>query len=158
MPETLFNLTGSPISAHRSKFYSPGKLSLEMHRPTTNQQNTRINRERDVRAFSRLVILLCCGLLLAVGFVFAARQHFAAVRLGYESESLRSERQQLLAEHQRLLLEKEQATAPARLEAAARELGLKPLKAGQVGSHKTNEPKRLPLATALINPSASLNR
>ena len=129
-----------------------------MHRLISNQQNTRVHRERDFRAFNRLVLLLCCGLLLAIGFVFAARQHFAAVQFGYESETLRLERQQLLAERHRLLLEKEQASAPARLEAAARQLGLKPLKAGQVGNQRANEQKRLPVATALINPAASLNR
>jgi len=103
-------------------------------------------------------MLLGCGLVLAVGFVFAARQHFAAVQFGYQSESLRNERQLLLAEQQRLLLEKEQASAPARLESAARQLGLKPLKVGQVGTQRANEQRRLPLATALINPAATFKR
>jgi len=129
-----------------------------MQRLPSQQRNTRVSRERDFRALSRLVLLLGCGLVLAVGFVFAARQHFAAVEFGYESESLRNERQQLLAEQQRLLLEKEQASAPARLESAARQLGLKPLKAGQVGTQRANEQSRLPLATALINPAASFKR
>lgn len=129
-----------------------------MHRLPSKQLNTRVRRERDFRELSRLVMLLCCGLLLTVGFVFAARQHFAAVEFGYQSESLRNERQQLLAEQQRLLLEKEQASAPARLESAARQLGLKPLKAGQVGTQRANEQTRLPLASVLINPATSLNR
>lgn len=129
-----------------------------MQRLPSKQRNTRVRRERDVRALSRLVLLLCCGLVLAVGFVLAARQHFAAVQFGYQSESLRSERQQLLAEQQRLLLEKEQASAPARLESAARQLGLRPLKAGQVGTRRANEQRRFPLATALVNPAAGFNR
>ncbi|MBA2527076.1 MAG: cell division protein FtsL [Pyrinomonadaceae bacterium] len=129
-----------------------------MPRLPSKQRNTRVRRERDFRALSRLILLLCCGLGLAVGFVFAARQHFAAVQFGYESESLRNERQQLLAEQQRLLLEKEQASAPDRLGSAARQLGLKPLKAGQVGTQRADEQRRLPLATALINPAASFNR
>jgi cell division protein FtsL len=129
-----------------------------MQRHPSKQRNTRVRRERDLRAFYRLVLLLFCGLVLAIGFVFAARQHFAAVQLGYESESLRKEREQLLAEQQRLLLEKEQASAPSRLESAARQLGLKPLKAVQVGTKWATEQKRLPLATALITPSASFNR
>jgi cell division protein FtsL len=122
------------------------------------QRNARVRRERDFRALSRLVLLLVCGLFLSVGFVFAARQHFAAIQFGYESESLRSERQRLLAEQQQLLLEKEQASAPARLESAARQLGLKPLKPEQVGTQRANEQSRLPLATALINPPTSFNR
>jgi cell division protein FtsL len=130
-----------------------------MQRLPSKQLNTRVRRERDFRELSRLVMLLGCGLLLAVGFVFAARQHFAAVQAGYQSESLRNERQQLLAEQQRLLLEKEQASAPARLESAALQLGLKPLKAGQVATRRANDERRLPLAHALIiNPAASFNR
>lgn len=129
-----------------------------MQRLPSSQQNTRVRRERDYRALSRLVLLLGCGLALAVGFVFAARQHFEAVQFGYRSESLRNEREQLLAEQQRLLLEKEQASAPDRLEYAARQLGLKPLKAGQVGTQRANEHRRLPLTTALVNPATSFNR
>ncbi len=129
-----------------------------MQRHPSNQRNIRVRRERDFRALSRLVFLLCCGLVLAVGFVFAARQHFAAVQFGYESESLRHERLHLLAEQQRLLLEKEQAAAPARLESAARQLGLKPLKAAQVGTQTANEQRRLPLVTAVISPAASFRR
>jgi cell division protein FtsL len=129
-----------------------------MQRLPSRQLNTPVRRQHDFRALSRLILLLGCGLVLAVGFVFAARQHFASIQFGYESEILRHERQQLLAEQQRLLLEKEQASAPARLESAARQLGLKPLKPGQVGTQRANEQTRLPLATALINPAASLNR
>ncbi len=127
-----------------------------MRRVPSTQRNSKVRRERDSRAFSRLGLLLSCGLVLAIGFVFAARQHFAAVQYGYESESLRSERERLLAEHQRLLLEKEQASSPARLESAARQLGLKPIQPGQVGTQKANEPSRLPMA--LVHPSASFQR
>lgn len=127
-----------------------------MRRVPSTQRNSRVRRERDFRALSRLGILLFCGLALAVGFVFAARQHFAAVQYGYESESLRAERQQLLAEQQRLLLEKEKASAPERLESAARRIGLRPIQPGQVGTQRTNDQGRMPIA--LIHPSASFNR
>lgn len=129
-----------------------------MQRLPTQQRNSRVSRERDFRALSRLGLLLSSGLLLAIGFVFAARQHFAAVRYGYETETLRHERQRLLAEHQRLLLEKEQAATPARLESAARQLGLKPLQPGQVGIARPNESGSKPMATTIMHPSASLNR
>jgi cell division protein FtsL len=75
---------------------------------------------------------LFCGLVLAGGFVFAAKQHFAAVQYGYQNESLRNERKRLLEENQRLSLEKERATAPDKLEPAARKLGLKPARPGQI--------------------------
>lgn len=98
------------------------------------QPNSRVRRERDVVALSRLVLLLFCGVFLTSGFMFAAKQHFAAVQYGYQNEDLRQERQRLLEERRRLLLEKEQVSSPVRLEPAARKLGLKPATSGQIGS------------------------
>jgi len=97
------------------------------------QPNSRVRRQRDVLAHSRLTLLLFSGVVLASGFVFAAKQHFAAVQYGYQNESLRHEKQQLLEEQRRLILEKERVSSPARLEPAARQLGLKPATSRQIG-------------------------
>ncbi len=129
-----------------------------MKRVPSKQRNSRVQRDRDVRALSRLALLLVCGLILAGGFVFAARQHFAAIDYGYRSEGLRRERERLLAEKQLLTLKREQAFAPARLAVEARALGLKPLVASQVGTQQASSRSQLPLAPALLNPSASLQR
>ncbi|PWT90128.1 MAG: hypothetical protein C5B55_10185 [Blastocatellia bacterium] len=103
-----------------------------MNRFPGEQRNAKIRRARDVSALSRLALLLFCGFVLAGGFVFAAQQHFAAVNYGYRNESLRNERQRLLEERQQLSLERDRLSAPARLEPAARALGLKPATAGQI--------------------------
>jgi cell division protein FtsL len=129
-----------------------------MRRIPSNQRNSKIHRDRDLRALSRLGLLLLCGLVLASGFLFAARQHFTAIQYGYQSEGLRREREKLLAEKQHLMLMKEQAFAPARLASQARELGLKPLLASQVGTQKASSRSQLPLAPALLTPSASFQR
>ena len=129
-----------------------------MRRVPSTQHNSQIHRDRDLRALSRLALLLICGLVLASGFVFAAQQHFAAVEYGYKSEGLRRERARLLEEKQHLMLKKEQAFAPARLAVQARELGLKPLLASQVETKKAGSRSQLPLAPALLTPSASLQR
>lgn len=129
-----------------------------MKRVPSQQHNSRIHRDRDLPALSRLAVLLVAGLVLATGFVFAARQHFAAIDYGYKSEGLRLERDKLLAEKQQLMLQREQSFAPARLATQARELGLKPIMASQVGTQKAVSPGQLPIAPALINPSASLRR
>ena len=129
-----------------------------MRRMPSQQRNSKIHRDRDLQALSRLGLLLLCGLVLAGGFLFAARQHFAAVQFGYQSEGLRREREKLLAEKQHLILKKEQAFAPARLALKARELGLKPLLASQVGTQKASSRSQLSLAPALLNPSASFQR
>src|SRR5262252_1175363 len=86
--------------------------------------NSRVYRERDVAALWRLAVLLMCGLALAAGFVFAARQRFVAVQVGYQIEDLRREQQQLLEQRRRLELMKEQISSPARLEVAARRIGM----------------------------------
>jgi hypothetical protein len=129
-----------------------------MRRVASKQPNSTIHRDRDVRALSRLALLLFSGLVLAGGFVFAAKQHFAAVQYGYQSEVLRREREKLLEEKQHLLLKKEQAFAPARLAIQARKLGLKPLLASQVGTQKASSRSPLPFVPALVNPSASFQR
>jgi cell division protein FtsL len=103
------------------------------------QPNAKVRRARDVNALSRLALLLFCGLILTGGFVFAAKQHFAAVKFGYQSEDLRSERKRLLEENQRLALERERVTAPDKLEPAARRLGLKPATPGQIGNVEARE-------------------
>ena len=105
-----------------------------MKRFPEHQLNAKIHRSRDTTALSRLGLLLFCGLVLAGGFVFAAKQHFAAVQYGYEHENLRAERKRLMEENQRLALEKERVIAPDKLEPAARRLGLQPARPGQIGT------------------------
>ena len=98
------------------------------------QPNAKVRRARDVTALSRLALLMFSGLILAGGFLFAAKQHFAAVQFGYESEELRAERKKLTEEIERLKLERERAIAPDKLAPAARRLGLKPATPGQIGN------------------------
>src|SRR5215210_7416487 len=105
-----------------------------MRRLPQQQRNTNVLRERDERAFRRLLVLLAGGLLLAGGFVVAVGQHFRAVEYGYRSEALRRERERLLAEQQQLQLALDEAASPATLERAARALGMQPTRAAQMGS------------------------
>ena len=121
-----------------------------MKRIPEHQRNAKIRRSRDVTALSRLALLLFCGAVLAGGFVFAAKQHFAAVQYGYKSENLRNERKKLIEDNQRLALEKEQVSAPSKLEPAARNLGLQPATAGQIAKAepaKSSAPEQQPEVT-----------
>ena len=126
-----------------------------MRRLPPNQPNFTVRRERDGRALSRLVLLLCCGLMLSGGFVYAAGQRFHAVRYGYQSEELRRERDRLLEEQRRLLLAREQATSPVRLERAARDLGMQAIASSQVeaGARRASAPSS---SSALAVSSAPL--
>ncbi len=104
-----------------------------MRRVPQAQVNNYIHRERDRRAFSLLSIMVCCGFVLATGFVYAAQQHFTAINLGYQNEALRRERTKLLEEQSRLLIAREQAATPSRLENTARSLGMQSASAAQIG-------------------------
>jgi cell division protein FtsL len=128
-----------------------------MRRLPTNQHNFAVRRERDRPALVRLVFLLFCGLALSGGFVFAAGQRFSAVRYGYKSEELRRERERLLEEQRRLILAREQATSPARLESAARAIGMQPVSPAQVEATVTRESAQTASAALAVS-SATLNR
>jgi cell division protein FtsL len=96
------------------------------------QHNAPVARERDQGALARLALLLVCGLFLAGGFVYAGVQHFAALKLGYETQDLRRVRDQLAEDQRRFLLEREAIASPARLERAARQIGMQPLQSAQI--------------------------
>jgi hypothetical protein len=129
-----------------------------MRRLPPNRKNFTVHRERDMRALTRLALLLACGLILAGGFVYAAGQHFAAVQYGYKSEALRRDQAQLLEEQRRLMLERERACAPEHLGAAAREIGMQPIQPAQINPARTLEQPQTRTVPAFINPSASLGR
>lgn len=103
-----------------------------IRRVPSKQRNSFVKRERDPRALLRLALLLLGGLLLASGFVYAGGQHFAALRLGYETEKLRSALNTAREDQRRLILEREAAVSPARLELAARRLGMQPMQPSQI--------------------------
>ena len=103
-----------------------------MRRVPQQYPNPYVRRERDPRAARRQMLLLASCLVLASGFVFAARQQILAVEYGYKTEALRREREQLLDEQRRLLLAVEESSSPAQLEQAARELGMQPARAEQI--------------------------
>jgi len=129
-----------------------------MKRAPQNQPNLTIFRERNTGAETRLALLLLAGLLLAGGFIFAAGQHFVAVRYGYQGEKLRQEREQLLEQQRRLLLAREEAAAPSRLESEARKLGLQSVEAAQVGTSVVARNRFPQTAAALSAPSTPLGR
>jgi len=114
-----------------------------IRRVPAKHRNARVAREKDTEAFLRLGLLLVVGLGLTSGFVYAGRQHFAALRYGYETENLRRERDQLADQQRRLILQREEAASPVKLEQAAKRLGMQPLQAAQIDPlrQEANKPK-----------------
>lgn len=125
-----------------------------IRRVPSRQRNAPVVHERDQDALLRLGLLLVCGLMLAGGFVYAGVQHFAALRIGYQTENLRRVRDQLAEDHRRYLLEREAAASPARLERAARQLGMQALQPGQIDplrqKKKETTDKPLPASSELV--------
>jgi cell division protein FtsL len=103
-----------------------------VRRLPSRHRNAPIAKQKDTDAFVRLGLLLVIGLGLACGFVYAGRQHFAALKYGYETEKLRREHDQLAEAHRRLILQREEAASPAKLEQAAKRIGMQPLQAAQI--------------------------
>ncbi len=120
--------------------------------------NRDLRRQRDGRSLRRQWLWLACGLALVGGFVVAARQQVAAVQYGYQSEALRRERAHLVEEQQRLLLALEESASPARLERAAREIGLEPTRPAQIEAVKGSAmaaPRSASVAVRLVSVSSS---
>ncbi|MBA2501470.1 MAG: hypothetical protein H0V27_01190 [Pyrinomonadaceae bacterium] len=130
-----------------------------MRRVSPQGFNSVVRREHDRGTFLRLMIVLLCGLVLAGGFVRATAQHVSAVRFGYRSEELRRERAQLLEQQRQLHLAMNEIASPAKLERAAREIGLEPARAAQVKIVEANESDRvMPDAPSQERQSRVVNR
>ena len=120
-----------------------------IRRIPSKQRNTLVKREQDLRAFNRLTLLLCAGLILAGGFIYAGGQHFASLKLGYGTEKLRNTLNAAREDQRRLLLEREAAASPARLELAARRLGMQPMQPAQI------DPLKQQKEASTIKPAAN---
>lgn len=103
-----------------------------MRRVPSKHRNRLAPRQKEQGALGRLGLLLLCGLVLASGFVYAGVQHFGALRLGYETQKLRSDLDKAQEEQKRLLMARETAVSPIRLEQAARQLGMQPMMPAQI--------------------------
>jgi hypothetical protein len=108
-----------------------------MRRVPQQHANSYVRRERDRHTLTRQALLLASCVVLAAGFVFAARHKIAAVQYGYRSEELRRERERLSEEQHRLLVAIEESSSPVHLERAARTLGLQTARAAQIGAGQT---------------------
>jgi hypothetical protein len=117
--------------------------------PSRHRNAPVVVKEPDREALKRFSALLVAAVILAGGFLYAGRQHFAALRLGYTTEKLRSTLTDAKEEQRRLTVQKEMAASPARLEQAARQLGMQPMQASQL------DPLRRPVEVSDPNPQAA---
>lgn len=97
-----------------------------------NRPVSRAVRERDPIPWKYCFLTLVCGSFLVVGFLGAARQHFASIDYGIKNSKLRKQLSELETEKRRLLLAREVALSPVEIKKAARRIGLVERGAGPV--------------------------
>lgn len=99
-------------------------------RPTARIKNQ--TARRDPIPWKYCLLTLACGLMLVVGFFFAARSHFASIDFGIKNSRLRKQIEELEADKRRLILSKEIALSPAEIKKAAKKIGLTEMTAANI--------------------------
>ncbi|MDQ3064619.1 MAG: hypothetical protein M3R14_17405 [Acidobacteriota bacterium] len=94
--------------------------------------------ERDSIPWRYCFLTLACGLILVVGFFFAARQHFSSIDFGIKNSKLRKQIEELESSKRRLILAKEIALSPAEIKKAARKIGLREMTASNIEVYRPN--------------------
>lgn len=87
---------------------------------------------RDPIPWKYCFLTLACGLMLVVGFFFAARSHFSSIDFGIKNSRLRKQIEELEADKRRLILSKEIALSPAEIKKAAKRIGLTEMTASNI--------------------------
>ena len=85
------------------------------------RQRTRRPEPKRLGTYSMIFV---CGAVIASGFFFAARQHFASMDYGMRNSRLRKQVDDLEAEKRRLILARENSKSPVEIKKAARKAGL----------------------------------
>ncbi len=94
--------------------------------------NSRLRRPVATNRFQDYARVAALGGILAAGGLCYAWQHFQCLQLGYQMEELKAEKAQALELNQQLKLESAALSAPGRIDAIARQLGLTAPVPGQV--------------------------
>lgn len=87
---------------------------------------------RDSIPWKYYFLTVACGLMLVVGFFFAARSHFSSIDFGIKNSRLRKQIEELESDKRRLILSKEIALSPAEIKRAAKKIGLTEMTASNI--------------------------
>ncbi len=97
-----------------------------------NSKSLRLQGRRDAIPWKYCLLTLACGLILVVGFFFAARQHFSSIDFGIKNSRLRKQIENLESDKRRFMLAKEIALSPAEIKKAAQKLGFREMSASNI--------------------------
>ena len=85
-----------------------------------------------------ILLTLTCGVILVVGFFFAARQHFSAIDYGIKNSKLKKQIEELETDKRQLILAKEIALTPSEIKKAAQKIGLTMMTASNIEVFRPN--------------------
>jgi hypothetical protein len=103
-----------------------------MSRKSLSKNKDRIKRDRDPIPWRYCLLTLVCGLILVVGFFFAARQHFLSIDFGIKNSKLRKQKDELESAQRQLLLAREIALSPIEIKKMAKKIGLTEMTAANI--------------------------
>jgi len=126
-------------------------------RKQSGKSRTQINRrDRDPIPWKYCFLMLGCGLILVVGFFFAARSHFASIDFGIKNSKLRKHIDELEADKRRLILSKEISLSPSEIKKAAKKLGLTEMTASNIEVYRPQPVKEKSKTEKLITEKPKL--
>lgn len=99
-----------------------------------------------------LLLTLVCVAVVAAGFFYAARQHFATMEFGLKNSKLRKQVEDLEAERRRLILAKEVSLSPLELRQTAAKLGFRE----QIAAPPTAAEIKMEKPVAAVEPKVEL--
>lgn len=97
-----------------------------------------VRREREPVSWRYVILSAVCGLILAVGFFGAARQHFASINYGIQNAKLRKQADELRSEQRRLLLAREVSLSPGEIKKNARKIGFTEMTASNIQTFRND--------------------
>ena len=102
-------------------------------------------RDSEPIAWRYCFLTLICGLLLVIGFFFAARQHFSSIDFSIKNSRLKKQIDELVDDKRRLQYEKEVALTPNQIKKAAKKIGFTEMTASDTeDSRSTGAPQEKP--------------
>ncbi len=96
------------------------------------------NCESEPLPLRYILLTLTCGLILVVGFFFAARQHFSSIDYGIKNSKLKKQIEELETDKRQLTLAKEIALTPSEIKKAAQKIGLTMMTASNIEVFRPN--------------------
>ena len=105
---------------------------------TPKKPTKKIQREGEPLPIRYILLTLTCGMILIVGFFFAARQHFSSIDYGIKNSKLKKQIEELETDKRQLTLAKEIALTPSEIKKAAQKIGLTMMTASNIEVFRPN--------------------